>query len=207
MSADDRAASTAGSLLTLGDYERAAATVLDPAALGYVAGGAADELSVHDNLLAWRRLAIRPRVRDRETRTEATVQSSPAELVRDESAPASTPADLAGNVDPDLRWSDIEALATEFPLPVIVKGILTPVDGGIRRGTDVLKALALGARAVLVGQPVLWGLAVGGATGAQRVLEILLDEFDRALALTGCPRAAELTRSFVAAAPWLAPRS
>ena len=61
------------------------------------------------------------------------------------------------------------------------------VDGGIRRGTDVVKALALGARAVLVGRPVTWGLAVDGAAGAQRVLEILLAEFDNALALAGVP--------------------
>ena len=66
------------------------------------------------------------------------------------------------------------------------------VDGGIRRGTDVLKALALGARAVLIGRPVLWGLALDGADGVQRVLEILLAEFDNALALAGAPRAAEL---------------
>jgi 4-hydroxymandelate oxidase len=76
------------------------------------------------------------------------------------------------------------------------------VDGGIRRGTDVLKALALGARAVLVGRPVLHGLAVDGAAGAQRVLEILLDEFDAALALSGAPRAAKLDGSFVGPAPW-----
>jgi 4-hydroxymandelate oxidase len=76
------------------------------------------------------------------------------------------------------------------------------VDGGIRRGTDVLKALALGARAVMVGRPVLWGLAVAGADGATRVLDILLSEFDVALALAGAPRAAELDRSFVGPAPW-----
>jgi isopentenyl diphosphate isomerase/L-lactate dehydrogenase-like FMN-dependent dehydrogenase len=76
------------------------------------------------------------------------------------------------------------------------------VDGGIRRGTDVLKALALGARAVMVGRPVLCGLAVAGREGAQRVLDILRSEFDVALALAGAPRAAELDRSFVGPAPW-----
>lgn len=59
------------------------------------------------------------------------------------------------------------------------------LDGGVRRGTDVLKALALGARAVLIGRPVLWGLTVDGESGALRVLEILREELDRALALAG----------------------
>ncbi len=66
------------------------------------------------------------------------------------------------------------------------------VDGGIRRGTDVLVALALGASAVLVGRPLLWGLAVGGPTGAQRVLERLTDELSIAQALVGVPGATEL---------------
>jgi 4-hydroxymandelate oxidase len=65
------------------------------------------------------------------------------------------------------------------------------VDGGIRRGTDVLKALALGASGVMVGRPVLWGLAAGGAAGVQHVLELLLGELDLALALSGCPQARE----------------
>ena len=59
------------------------------------------------------------------------------------------------------------------------------VDGGIRRGTDVLKALALGARGVLVGRPVLWGLAVGGAAGVERVLSGLVGELRLAMALCG----------------------
>nr|WP_199788205.1 alpha-hydroxy acid oxidase [Streptomyces sp. SID8354] len=62
------------------------------------------------------------------------------------------------------------------------------VDGGVRRGTDVLKALALGARAVLVGRPVLWGLAVDGEAGVERVLATLRDELEEAMALTGRPR-------------------
>lgn len=76
------------------------------------------------------------------------------------------------------------------------------VDGGLRRGTDVVVALALGATAVLVGRPALWGLAVGGEAGARRVLELLQDEFTTALALLGLPRAADLRREHVTAAPW-----
>ena len=71
------------------------------------------------------------------------------------------------------------------------------VDGGIRRGTDLIKALALGASAVLLGRPVLWGLALGGADGVARVLELLRAEFDLALALTGCSTPSELTRDYL----------
>ncbi|ARV62347.1 alpha-hydroxy-acid oxidizing enzyme [Nostocales cyanobacterium HT-58-2] len=60
------------------------------------------------------------------------------------------------------------------------------LDGGIRRGTDILKALALGAKAVLVGRPVLWGLAVAGEAGVAHIIEILRDELDVAMALAGC---------------------
>ena len=67
------------------------------------------------------------------------------------------------------------------------------VDGGIRRGVDVLKALALGADGVLLGRPVLWGLALDGQTGARRVLELLRDEFDLAMALAGCAGVDEIT--------------
>ena len=61
------------------------------------------------------------------------------------------------------------------------------MDGGVRWGTDVLKALALGARAVLIGRPVLWGLAVDGQHGVARVLEIFRNELTTALTLAGCP--------------------
>jgi 4-hydroxymandelate oxidase len=71
------------------------------------------------------------------------------------------------------------------------------LDGGIRRGTDVVKALALGARAVLVGRPVLWGLAAGGEAGVARVLALLRDELDLAMALCGAPRLADLTADLV----------
>jgi 4-hydroxymandelate oxidase len=353
------------SLISIADYEAAAEAVLNRGALGYFAGGAADEITMRDNLDAWARIAVRPRVlvgvgerdssvellgrrrphpliiapmayqklahtdgevatahaaaatgtticlstfanvtigelaeavpevsrwfqlyvfedrgitrelidqavahgyealvvtvdlpvggvRDRETRTES--EQASAHLV-----PAAVMAGLKGDksriefatlTDPNLNWSDIEQFATDCPLPVIVKGLLSPedavlaaehgargivvsnhggrqldtvlsaadalpaivdavgdrleviVDGGVRRGTDVLKALALGARAVMVGRPLLWGLSVDGAAGARRVLELLLAEFDSAIALAGCPRAQELDRRFVCAAPW-----
>jgi len=72
------------------------------------------------------------------------------------------------------------------------------VDGGIRRGTDLVKALALGARAVLVGRPVLWGLAVGGAAGVERVLSGLAGELRLAMALCGARDLASLTPDLVA---------
>jgi 4-hydroxymandelate oxidase len=153
--------------------------------------------------------------------------------------------EMVEQFDASLTWDDLERLADESRLPLLVKGILTPedarrvvasgaagvvvsnhggrqldtvaataevlprvvdevggeldviVDGGIRRGTDVLKALALGARAVMVGRPVIWGLAVAGADGVRRVLEVLLAELDIALALAGTPMAAELDASSV----------
>lgn len=71
------------------------------------------------------------------------------------------------------------------------------VDGGVRRGTDVVKALALGARAVLIGRPILWGLALGGHAGAARVLDMLRSEIDLAMALCGCPGVSDITRDLV----------
>ena len=71
------------------------------------------------------------------------------------------------------------------------------MDGGIRRGTDVIKALALGASAVAVGRPVVWGLAAGGESGVKQMLDILLCETVRALALCGCRSPRELSRELL----------
>ncbi len=75
------------------------------------------------------------------------------------------------------------------------------MDGGIRRGTDVVTALALGAKAVLVGRAPLWGLAVGGEEGARTVLELLRAETELALTLLGCPTPASVGPEHVAPAP------
>ena len=72
------------------------------------------------------------------------------------------------------------------------------VDGGIRRGSDVLKAIALGARAVLVGRPILWGLCVGGEEGAINVLKILRRELDEAMLLCGCAKLGDIGRALLA---------
>jgi len=146
-------------------------------------------------------------------------------------------------MDSELSWTDLEKIASDCDVPVLVKGVLTGedaalavehgaagvvvsnhggrqldctvatadalvevidavggrgtvlVDGGLRRGTDVAIALALGADAVLVGRPALWGLAVGGAPGAQRVLELLRAELELVLALCGCASPEELSTS------------
>lgn len=162
---------------------------------------------------------------------------------------AVTIAETFALMNPALTWSDLEELASECRLPVLVKGVLTPedaelavahgaagvivsnhggrqldrslasgdalpevvdavggraavlVDGGIRRGVDIAIALALGADAVLVGRPALWGLAAGGAEGVRRVLDLLRDELELTLALCGCAAPSELGRAHLRRAP------
>jgi 4-hydroxymandelate oxidase len=96
-------------------------------------------------------------------------------------------------------------LAAVDALPEVVEAvdgrIEVLVDGGIRRGTDVVKALALGARAVLAGRAPFWGLAVAGEAGATRVLELLRDEILLALQLLGCNAPGEVTRAHVTRRP------
>ena len=149
--------------------------------------------------------------------------------------------------DPSLTWEGLDWLRSITKLPIVVKGILSPVDarlavehgaegvcvsnhggrqldtvlsscdalppivdavsgraeifvdGGIRRGTDVLTALALGARAVLIGRPYLWGLAVDGERGVVRVLTLLRDDLALSMALAGAPAIDRIDRGLVAA--------
>jgi isopentenyl diphosphate isomerase/L-lactate dehydrogenase-like FMN-dependent dehydrogenase len=101
------------------------------------------------------------------------------------------------------------ALATADALPEVADALdgraTLLVDGGIRRGIDVATALALGADAVLVGRPALWGLACGGRDGVSRVLGLLREELELALALLGCTSPDELNRAHVRRAPTVAP--
>jgi isopentenyl diphosphate isomerase/L-lactate dehydrogenase-like FMN-dependent dehydrogenase len=99
------------------------------------------------------------------------------------------PGGLAGAVAPIEVLPSIAA-ELQGKLPILI-------DGGFRRGSDILKALALGARAVLVGRPVLWGLAAYGARGVQQVMEQLQTELARDMAMCGITRCDEASRQHV----------
>ena len=132
---------------------------------------------------------------------------------------AKTPVLLKGILDPDDAEIAVKAgvagifvsnhgarnldtaPATIESLPLVARRVAgrvpVLVDGGVRRGTDVLKALALGATAVGIGRPYLHGLAVGGAEGVVRVVEILRKEFELAMMLTGRPKIGSIDRSVI----------
>jgi isopentenyl diphosphate isomerase/L-lactate dehydrogenase-like FMN-dependent dehydrogenase len=158
---------------------------------------------------------------------------------------AQNPADQFALLDASVSWRDLEWIASEGQLPVVLKGIVTAedaelavahgaaaivasnhggrqldgapatldalpevvdavagrvevlLDGGVRRGTDVAKALASGARAVLVGRAPIFGLAAGGEEGVRHVLELMREELELALCLLGCTSPAELSPAHI----------
>jgi 4-hydroxymandelate oxidase len=93
------------------------------------------------------------------------------------------------------------AIASLDALPEIIAAVdgkaEVLLDGGIRRGTDILKALAYGAKAVLLGRPVLWGLSVAGQIGVSHIISLLQDELNVAMALSGCATIADIDSSLV----------
>jgi isopentenyl diphosphate isomerase/L-lactate dehydrogenase-like FMN-dependent dehydrogenase len=97
------------------------------------------------------------------------------------------------------------AVSSIEAMPAVVQSVAgrIPVllDGGIRRGADVVKALSLGARACLIARPQLWGLAVGGEAGVARVLEIFRSEIDRVMGLCGVRRVADIGPDLLRTAP------
>jgi isopentenyl diphosphate isomerase/L-lactate dehydrogenase-like FMN-dependent dehydrogenase len=156
-----------------------------------------------------------------------------------------SPSSHMGLFSPSVTWRDLEWIADQTKLPVLLKGILTRedavlavehgaagivvsnhggrqldgvpatldaleevvdavagrvevlFDGGVRRGGDAVKALALGARAVLVGRPAIWGLAADGEAGVRHVLSLLRDEIALTLGLLGCTRPDQVGRTHV----------
>jgi 4-hydroxymandelate oxidase len=128
-------------------------------------------------------------------------------IVRPDDATRAVAAGAAGIIVSNHGGRQLDgAPATIDVLPAIVDAVGGAIevllDGGIRRGTDVIKALALGARGVLIGRPVLWGLATAGEAGVRQALEILRREIDLGMALCGCPTIATITRDLVRPAPF-----
>jgi len=126
--------------------------------------------------------------------------------VRGDDARRAVDAGVAGIVVSNHGGRQLDAgVATAQALTEVVQAVDSAcevyVDGGIRRGTDVLVALALGATAVLVGRPVLWGLAVDGAEGVQAVLHQLQGELLEAMRLAGAPTRSTITRDLVTKQP------
>jgi 4-hydroxymandelate oxidase len=123
-------------------------------------------------------------------------------LVRGDDARRAIDSGAAGVVVSNHGGRELDGvIATARALPAVVEAVdgagAVLVDGGIRSGTDVLRALALGADAVLVGRPVIWGLANGGTQGAVDVLT-LLEELGRAMALCGAVNVDEIDRGLLA---------
>jgi isopentenyl diphosphate isomerase/L-lactate dehydrogenase-like FMN-dependent dehydrogenase len=160
-------------------------------------------------------------------------------------AAPSNPAEQFALLDASVSWRDLEWIASEGRLPVVLKGVVTAedaklalehgaaaivvsnhggrqldgvsatlhalpevvhavgggaevyLDGGIRRGADVAKAIALGARAVLAGRAPMYGLAAAGEDGVRQVLQLLQEELALALCLLGCPSPEQLTQAHV----------
>ncbi|MCF3119821.1 alpha-hydroxy-acid oxidizing protein [Streptomyces arenae] len=178
---------------TLPDQVRAAHLTAGPTAAHHTPRDAASALAVHTETtfsaaLTWSSVAA---LRER-TRLPLVLKGvlSPEDAVR--AAECGVDAVVVSNHGG--RQLD-GAVPSVDALPAVVAALSgrceVLLDSGIRSGTDVLRALALGARGVLVGRPALWGLAVGGETGVRRVLELLAEEFRDALGLAGCPVVAD----------------
>ncbi len=123
-------------------------------------------------------------------------------ILNPEDAERAVKAGVAGIIVSNHGGRNLDTLpATITALPSITEKVAgrvpVLVDGGIRRGTDVIKALALGAKAVLIGRPYLYGLGIAGAEGVTQVLNILRKEVEMAMALTGRPTVASVDRSLI----------
>ncbi|KAF3638266.1 Peroxisomal (S)-2-hydroxy-acid oxidase GLO1 [Capsicum annuum] len=104
-----------------------------------------------------------------------------------------------------LDYAPATVMALEEVVEAVNGRIPVFLDGGIRRGTDVFKALALGASGVFIGRPVVFSLAVDGEAGVRKVLQMLHDEFELTMALSGCRSIKEITRNHITT-PWDPPR-
>ncbi len=144
--------------------------------------------------LSWKDIAWLRSLTSLPLAIKGIVRVDDAKRARDEGASAIVVSNHGG------RQLDASPATLDVLAPIadaVGRDVEVLVDGGVRRGADVLKALALGAKAVLVGRPILWGLAHDGENGARLVLEMLARELDLAMALAGCPSLESITRDLV----------
>jgi 4-hydroxymandelate oxidase len=123
------------------------------------------------------------------------IRPDDAILARDHGAAAVIVSNHAGQ---GLRSSQPVAHALPSIVDAVGADMEIYADSGIRSGADVLRALALGARGVLIGRPTLWGLAVGGTVGVGRILQILRDELAEVMAITGARRISDIDQTVLA---------
>ncbi len=166
-------------------------------------GSAASAIAAHaratlDDALTWERLAALKAEAGMPLVVKGLLTAEDARLAAEIGAAAIVVSNHGGR-QLDGTVAPVEAL------PAIVAAVGDRceilVDGGVRRGTDVLKAVALGARAVLVGRPTVWALAWAGADGVQRMLGMLCEELEAAMALSGRPSIADVDRSLIYCPP------
>ena len=127
-------------------------------------------------------------------------------ILSGEDAPPALEAGVDGLIVSNHGGRQIDGVPASLDaLPEVVEAVAgrIPVlmDGGVRRGTDVIKAIALGAKGVLIGKPAAWGLAVGGGDGVTRVLESFREELENVMTLAGIGAIRDVTRALVAPAP------
>jgi 4-hydroxymandelate oxidase len=154
---------------------------------------------VYDPAITWDDLGwIRERTQDIPILVKGILTSEDADLAIQAGADGIVVSNHGGR---QLDRSPASLDALPEVVDAVAGRIPVLMDGGVRRGVDVITALALGASAVLVGRPCAWGLAAAGEPGVRGVLEILHAEFENAMALSGCRRVDEITRDLVSPSP------
>lgn len=182
-------------LLSVADFERRAQALLPRAVLGYVNGGTEDGLTLQANRDALRAVQFRPKglvgVAERSQRVTLWGRSyaHPFGI-----APMGVTAMCRHRCEQDLA---LAAARHGRVLAAVPRDFPVLIDGGFRRGTDILKAMALGARMVFLGRAMLYGAAVAGQAGVARVIDILGTEIDRNLGLLGCHDVNALDQDFI----------
>ncbi|MBW4557559.1 MAG: alpha-hydroxy-acid oxidizing protein [Trichormus sp. ATA11-4-KO1] len=195
--------------INLFEYEQLAKKHLSQMAFDYYSSGAGDEITLRDNRTAFERIKLRPRilvdVSDRYLSTSILGQPLPLVIkgiLRGDDAVRAVEYGAKAIVVSNHGGRQLDgAIASLDALTEIVAAVDGRVevllDGGIRRGTDILKALAIGAKALMIGRPILWGLAVGGQAGVSHVISLLQNELNVAMALSGCTQLQNVDSSLV----------